>query len=147
MSEPLRARDAYRLFRPITTRWDDNDAYGHVNNVRYYAYFDTAVNSWLVEQGLLDINGSATISLVVETGCRFYAPLAFPQPIETGLAIVKLGTSSVTYAIGVFGEGEDSAAAAGHFTHVHVDRQSRRPVPIGGRMRQALSTLLVNVAA
>ncbi len=136
------SRDAFRVFRSITTRWSDNDVYGHLNNVLYYSFFDTAVNAWLIEQGLLDIDHGPTISLVVETSCRFHAPLAFPQPVETGLAIDRLGTSSVTYALGVFGKGDGQAAADGRFTHVHVDRETRRPVPMPEAMRSAFSPLL-----
>ena len=142
MRAPAPGRGAYRLFRPITTRWSDNDAYGHINNVRYYSFFDTAVNGWLVEEGLLDIQAGETINLVVETRCRYYAALAFPDPVEAGLAVGRLGTSSVTYEIGIFGEGAESAAAAGSFTHVHVARESRRPVPLPQALRAALERLV-----
>ncbi|HUF56688.1 MAG TPA: thioesterase family protein [Thermohalobaculum sp.] len=142
MKEPAPGRSAYRLFRPITTRWSDNDAYGHINNVRYYAFFDTAVNGWLVEQGFLDIHAGEAINLVVETRCRYFAPLAFPAPLEAGLAVSRLGTSSVTYEIGVFGEGAGTAAAAGSFTHVHVGRDDRRPQPLPAGMRAALGELV-----
>lgn len=142
MREPAPRRDAYRVFRPIPTRWSDNDVYGHVNNVRYYSFFDTVVNGWLVDNGLLDIADSPSISVVVETGCRYYASLAFPELIEAGLAVARLGTSSMTYRIGIFGETAETASAAGHFTHVHVDRQSRRPVPIPDTLRAALEPLI-----
>ena len=138
---PLLARDAYRRFTSITTRWHDNDVYGHVNNVVYYAWFDTAVNSWLIEAGLLDVENGNPIGLVVETGCRYAAPVHFPQVIEMGLMVSRIGSSSVTYRIGVFVDGSQDAAAEGHFTHVYVDRDTRRPVPLPDSWRVLLSTL------
>ena len=134
---PLRGRDAYRVWREITTRWADNDAYGHVNNTVYYQWFDTAVNAWLIEAGLLDIGGGDPIGLVVETGCRYAAPLSYPEPVEVGLAVEHVGTSSVRYRIGVFGKGAAEAAAEGHFVHVYVGRESRRPVPLPEAWRRA----------
>ena len=142
MREPAPTRDAYRLFRPLATRWSDNDVYGHINNVRYYSFFDTAVNGWLVERGFLDIHDGPAINLVVETRCRYFAPLAFPDPLEAGIAVSRLGTSSVTYEIGIFGPAADTAAAAGSFTHVHVDRENRRPQPLPDPMRTALGKLV-----
>jgi acyl-CoA thioester hydrolase len=135
--EPLKARESYRVWRRIGTRWADNDVYGHVNNVIYYAWFDTAVNGWLLDQGLLDIGEGEPIGLVVETGCRYARPLAFPQPVELGLAIEKIGKSSVRYRLGVFTENSSEPAAEGHFAHVYVGRESRRPVdlPPGWRMK------------
>jgi acyl-CoA thioester hydrolase len=138
---PLRPRAAYRVWRDIGTRWADNDAYGHVNNVVYYGWFDTAVNAWLVEAGLLDIAAGDPIGLVVETGCRYAAPLAFPQQAQVGLAVATLGRSSVTYHLGVFAAGSDSAAAEGHFTHVYVDRASRRPVAVPDAWRAKLEEI------
>ena len=135
-------RDAYRHFTTLTTRWADNDAYGHVNNTVYYEWFDTAVNRWLVEQGLLDIERSDPIGLVVQTGCSYFAPLAFPDDVEVGIAIERLGASSVTYRIGVFAAGAMGAAAQGHFTHVYVGRDSRRPAPLPDEWRTKLETLL-----
>lgn len=142
MSEPLRPRAAYSHWTPITTRWHDNDAYGHVNNTIYYAWFDTAVNAWLVEAGLLDIAEGDPIGLVVETGCRYAAPLAFPQPIEIGLSVARLGRSSVTYHLGVFAESAESAAAEGHFTHVYVSRGDRRPTSLPEAWRAQLERLV-----
>lgn len=139
--DPLRSRDQYRHWTPIATRWHDNDVYGHVNNVIYYEWFDTAVNSWLIEVGLLDMDAGDPIGLVVETGCRYAAPLAFPQKIEIGLRVAKLGSSSVTYQLGVFAAGVDAAAAEGQFTHVYVGRQSRRPVPLPQEWRHLLERL------
>ena len=136
-----RGRDAYRHFATITTRWADNDAYGHVNNTIYYAWFDSAVNQWLVGQGLLDIAAGDPIGLVVETGCRYFAPLSFPGAVEIGVAIERLGSSSVTYRLGVFAPGEEKPAAEGHFTHVYVARESRRPVPLPAEWRRTLETL------
>ena len=127
---PLLGREAYRVWREIGTRWADNDAYGHVNNTVYYQWFDTAVNAWLIEAGLLDIEQGDPIGLVVETGCRYAAPLAYPEPVEVGLAVAKLGRSSVTYHLGVFAKGSEEPAAEGHFTHVYVDRTLRRPAAL-----------------
>jgi acyl-CoA thioester hydrolase len=134
-------RDAYRHFTPISTRWADNDAYGHVNNTVYYEWFDTAVNRWLVDEGLLDIESSDPIGLVVQTGCSYFAPLAFPGDVEVGLAVERLGGSSVTYRIGVFAAGSAQPSAQGHFTHVYVGRKSRRPAPLPQEWRQKLETL------
>ena len=142
MSRPNRlGRDNYRWFMTIATRWADNDAYGHVNNTVYYQWFDTAVNQWLVEAGLLDIEEGDPIGLVVETGCSYFAPLTFPGDVEVGIAIERLGESSVTYRIGVFGAGKAEASAQGHFTHVYVGREGRRPAPLPGEWRPKLETL------
>jgi acyl-CoA thioester hydrolase len=138
---PLRPRSAYRHWTLITTRWHDNDAYGHINNTVYYGWFDTAVNAWLVEAGLLDIAAGDPICLVVETGCRYAAPLAFPQPVEIGLALARLGGSSVTYHLGAFATGAADAAAEGHFTHVYVGRKERRPVALPETWRATMQTL------
>ena len=113
-------RSAYRVFRPITTRWADNDVYGHVNNVVYYSWFDTAVNAHLIDQGVLDIHAGETIGLVIETQCNYFAPLAFPQTVEAGIRVARLGGSSVRYEVGLFAQGEPLTAAAGHFIHVAV---------------------------
>ena len=121
-------RDHYRVFRPITTRWMDNDVYGHVNNVVYYSWFDTAVNAHLIEQGALDTERGETIGLVVETQCNYFAPLSFPQTIEAGIRVARVGQSSVRYEVGLFAQGEPTTAACGHFVHVYVDRDQRRPV-------------------
>lgn len=134
-------RSAYRVFRPISTRWSDNDVYGHVNNVVYYSWFDTAVNAYLIEQGVLDIHGGATIGLVVETQCNYFASLAFPQAVQAGIRVAKLGTSSVRYEVGIFGDGE-LTAAKGHFIHVYVDQITRKPVPLPTALKQVLETLL-----
>lgn len=143
MSRPdLRPRSAYRHWTPITTRWHDNDAYGHVNNTVYYGWFDTAVNAWLVEAGLLDVTAGDPIGLVAETGCRYASSLAFPQKVEVGLAVAKLGTSSVTYHLGVFAEGAAHPTAEGHFIHVYVGRTSRRPVPLPPTWRARLEKLI-----
>lgn len=122
------ARDAYPRFVSLTTRWMDNDVYGHLNNVVYYSLFDTAVNSLLIEAGALDIHGGAVIGLVVETHCNFFESLAFPQRIEAGVRVAQQGRSSVRYEIGLFAEGSATCAARGHFVHVYVDRDNRRPV-------------------
>ena len=141
MSTVLRERCAYRHWTQISTRWHDNDVYGHVNNTVYYQWFDTAVNAWLIEAGLLDVDSGDPIGLVVETGCRYARPLAFPQAIDVGLKLARLGTSSVTYHLGVFGEGDDGPAAEGVFTHVYVDRASRRSAPLPEAWRAVLKGL------
>ena len=137
-----RPRSAYRAWRTIPTRWADNDLYGHVNNVVHYSWFDTAVNAWLIEAGLLDTEEGNPVGLVVETGCRYFAPLSFPDAAEIGLAVARIGTSSVTYRLGIFAEGEGSAAAEGEFTHVYVDRDTRRPRPLPEAWRTKLEGLL-----
>jgi len=134
-------RSAFRAFRPITTRWMDNDMYGHVNNVVYYSWFDTAVNAWLIEQGVLDPCGGAVIGLVVETHCNYFESLAFPQTIEAGIRVARLGNSSVRYEVGLYAQDAEFAAAQGHFVHVYVDRQTRRPVALPAAWRQALGRL------
>ena len=134
-------RSEFRLFRPVATRWMDNDAYGHVNNVHYYSYFDSAVNGWLVEKGLLTITESPVIGLVVESGCTYFDSVAFPAALEAGIAVVHLGRSSVRYRIGIFKEGAEQAAAQGHFVHVYVDRETQRPVEIPRETRAMLSEL------
>ena len=136
-------RDAYRVFRAIGTRWMDNDVYGHVNNVVYYSWFDTVVNGYLVEQGALDIERSETIGLVIETQCNYFAPLAFPQTIEAGLRVARLGGSSVRYEVGLFAQGAAMSAACGHFIHVYVGREDRRPRPLPPRLREVLQGLLM----
>lgn len=136
------ARDAYPHLSTITTRWMDNDAYGHVNNVVYYSFFDTVVNRWLIEQGALDIHQGAVIGLVVETRCNYFASLAFPQTVEAGLRVAHLGSSSVRYEVGLFAQGQPLSAAAGHFVHVYVDRETRRPVPLPAALKAALQPLL-----
>ena len=129
MSKPAPdVRDAYLHFQIIPTRWMDNDVYGHVNNVVYYSYFDTVVNQYLIEQGALDIQGSEVVGLVVETGCQYFAPIAFPDAVTAGLRVTKLGNSSVRYEIAIFRNEERTASAQGHFIHVYVDRVTRRPV-------------------
>lgn len=135
------SRSAYRAFRTIPTRWMDNDAYGHVNNVVYYSWFDTAVNGLLVEWQLLDIQHGATIGLVVETGCRYARSIAFPETVEAGVRIARLGTSSVRWEVGLFTTGHDEPAAEGYFIHVYVDRGTRRPVPLAPEWRARLAAL------
>lgn len=134
-------RSAFRTFRAIATRWMDNDVYGHVNNVVYYSWFDTAVNAHLIEQGALDIHGGQTIGLVIETQCNYFAPLAFPQVVDAGIRVAHIGSSSVRYELGLFAAGEPLSAASGHFVHVYVDRATRRPVPLPQRLRDVLQAL------
>lgn len=137
-----RPRSDFRLFRPIQTRWMDNDVYGHVNNVVYYSYFDTAVNAYLIEAGALDIHHGEVIGLVVETQCNYFESLGFPQAIEAGLRVARMGGSSVRYEIGLFAQGAPLSAAAGHFVHVYVNRQTRRPEALPAALRGALTPLL-----
>jgi acyl-CoA thioester hydrolase len=134
-------REHYRHFQSITTRWMDNDAYGHVNNVVYYSYFDTAVNRYLIEAGALDIQRSEVIGLVIETRCNYFAPLEFPQIVDAGLRVAHIGKSSVRYEVGLFAAGEPLSAAAGHFVHVYVDRVSRRPAELPTALLAALQPL------
>ena len=142
MSRPQsEGRNACRHFQAMPTRWADNDVYGHVNNSVYYFFFDTLVNQWLVEQGLLEVGESETVGLVVQTGCDFFAPIAFPDVIHGGLRVAQIGSSSVTYEIGLFRNEDDQCAAKGHFVHVYVDEKSRRPVPISDDMRTKLEAL------
>ena len=135
------SRADYRHFLAIPTRWMDNDAYGHVNNVTYYSYFDTAVNEHLIRAGGLDIRSSPVIGIVVETSCRFHRSLSFPDGIDAGLRVAKLGTSSVVYEIALFRAGDDAAAASGRFVHVWVDRATWRPTSIPPRILAALAPL------
>lgn len=136
-------RSSYSAFRSITTRWADNDVYGHVNNVVYYSWFDTAVNAHLIEHGVLDIHGGETIGLVIETQCNYFAPLAFPQRVDAGIRVARLGGSSVRYEVGLFAQGEERSAAAGHFVHVYVDRATRRPVAVPNALRRVLQALVM----
>ncbi len=134
-------RDDYRHFLAIQTRWMDNDAYGHVNNVVYYSWFDTVVNEYLARHGVLDIERGSVIGLVVQTHCDYFSELAFPQLVSLGLRVARLGNSSVRYEIGVFGAEADTTAARGHFIHVYVDRASRRPVNLPAALRAALEKI------
>ena len=140
---PPPRRSDYAWHVPITTRWMDNDVYGHVNNVVYYAFFDTVINRYLIERGGLDIHGGAIIGLAVETSCIFAGSVKFPDAIVAGLRVAQLGTSSVRYEVGIFVEGDDAARAHGKFTHVFVDRETRRPSAIEGTLRQALEEILI----
>ncbi|WP_454763674.1 acyl-CoA thioesterase [Cupriavidus campinensis] len=135
-------RDAYAYFQPITTRWMDNDVYGHVNNVVYYSYFDTVVNTYLIRAGVLDVASGNTIGLVIETQCNYFSSLSFPDTVVAGLRVARLGTSSVRYEVGLFRNDDDVAAAQGHFVHVYVDRATRRPTPLPPPLRQALEPLV-----
>ena len=141
MSDDHRRRADYRVFRSITTRWMDNDSYGHVNNVVYYSYFDTAVNGYLIEAAGTDIRRLPAIGIVAETSCRFFAELSFPEPVDAGLVLEKLGNSSVIYRIGLFGAAREPAAAVGRFVHVYVDSVSRKVVPVPPPIRAALEPL------
>jgi len=134
-------RDAYRHFTTLTTRWMDNDVYGHINNVVYYSLFDTAVNGYLIDAGALDVERGEVIGLVVETHCNYFSPIEFPKKIDAGLRVAHVGSSSVRYEIGLFAEGEPLTAARGHFIHVYVDRGSRRPAALPAALTEALKGL------
>lgn len=136
-------RSDYPHFLPIVTRWLDNDLYGHINNVVYYSFFDTVVNRTLIDGGFLDLAKSEVIGLVVETGCRYAKPLAFPDPVTAGLRVAHMGKSSVRYEVGVFRGDEHDAAAEGHLIHVYVERANRRPTPLPEALRQLLTPLLI----
>jgi acyl-CoA thioester hydrolase len=136
-------RSDYRWFLPITTRWMDNDVYGHVNNAHYYSWFDTIANTFLIEQGGLDINNGNTIGYIVHSECSYKSAIAFPEAIEGGFRVNTLGRSSVEYGIAIFKQGQQQASAFGSFTHVFVERETERPVAIAGAMREALNGVLV----
>jgi acyl-CoA thioester hydrolase len=138
---PLNATD-FPHFSAITTRWMDNDAYGHINNVIYYSFFDTVVNEYLITQGGLDIANSPTIGLVVESHCSYFAPVAYPDRVRAGLRVAHLGTSSVKYEIGIFRDDEKTAAAQGYFVHVFVNRATNKPVPLPEKIKAALQRLV-----
>lgn len=139
-SEPM-PREAYDAFQGITTRWNDNDLYGHVNNVTYYAWFDTAVNRYLIEEGGLDIHNSPVIAYVVSSNCQYFRAVSYPDPVEVGLRVERLGNSSVTYGIGIFRSDDGTALAQGQFVHVFVTREDDRPAPIPESIRVALERL------
>jgi acyl-CoA thioester hydrolase len=134
-------RSDFTVLRALPTRWSDDDTYGHVNNVVHYLMFDTAVNGWLIEASGVDIRALPAIGVVVETSCQYFAELRFPELVTAGIALEKLGTSSVVYRLALFGEGREQPAAAGRFVHVYVDRSTRRPVPVPEEIRAALSRL------
>ncbi len=144
MKDSPKPRSHFRHFYPITTRWADNDAYGHVNNVVYYQWFDTVVNQFLIANGTLDIHHGDAIGLVVETHCNYFSSVAFPEPVVAGLCVARLGESSVRYEVGIFRGDDELASAQGHFVHVYVDRATRRPTPIPAPARALLQSIQVN---
>lgn len=135
-------RSDYPVFQTISTRWMDNDVYGHVNNVVYYSYFDTAVNGYLMAQGVLDYRDGETVGLVVETGCQFFSPIAFPDTVNAGIRVTRIGTSSVRYEVGLFANDGELAAAQGHFVHVYVGAKDHRPAALPPAFRAALEPLV-----
>jgi acyl-CoA thioester hydrolase len=143
MRDTPKTRQDFKHFYPITTRWTDNDAYGHVNNVVYYLWFDTVVNQFLISHGTLDIHEGDAIGLVIESHCNYFSPVTFPEPVTAGLCVSKLGNSSVRYEVGIFRGDEDQVAAQGHFVHVYVDRLSRKPIPMPAATRALLETITV----
>lgn len=142
MAEKHPVREDYKAFEPITTRWLDNDIYGHVNNVTYYAYFDTAVNSYLIKEGGLDIHRGDSVGFVVSSNCTYLRPLAYPDPVEAGIKVERLGTSSVQYGVGIFLKGENTPRAYGEFVHVFVNRQENTSTPIPENIKAALTRLV-----
>ena len=143
MAEPLPTRADYRHFLPIQSRWNDMDRYGHVNNMVYYGYMDTVVTDFIIRKGGLDTAVSPVVGLVIESQCRYHRPISFPDMIEAGLRVGKLGNSSVRYEVGIFTQGEEAIAAHGHFIHVYVTRADNRPTPIPAGIRKALEPLVV----
>lgn len=144
MPKRLPSRAEYRYFLDIPTRWMDNDVYRHVNNVTYYSWFDTVIARFLLGSGAINLTDSPVVGVVVETLCRYHAPIAFPETVTAGLRVERLGTTSIRYGVGIFREGEDSASADGHFVHVFVDRATQtRPTPLPDALREAAATLLV----
>ncbi|MFT3712991.1 MAG: thioesterase family protein [Archangium sp.] len=141
------SRDAWKKFLPVQTRWEDNDAYGHVNNVVYYSYFDSSVNRHLISDGGLDLEKSPVIGLCVDSGCSYFSPVGYPQELEAGLRVAHLGRSSVRYEVGIFVAGAAQSSAEGHFVHVFVDRATRKPVEIPAAIRACLVRLQVQVAS
>ena len=138
---PLRAD--YKVFYPISTRWSDNDIYGHVNNVTYYSYFDTVINEYLIREGGLDIRGGAVVGYCVESNCRYHRPVTFPETLDAGLRVAQVGNSAVRYEIGLLRQGEDKPAAQGHFVHVFVDREKEKPAAIPEKIRACLEKLIL----
>jgi acyl-CoA thioester hydrolase len=139
---PRARRQDYRVFRDLPTRVIDNDIYGHMNNVVYYALIDTVVNSFLIDRGVLDMHGGDQIGVVVETGCRYHSELAYPHLVQGGLKVTRIGNSSVRYEVGLFREGEEMAAADGFFVHVYIDRRNRRPLPVRPELRAVLEEIV-----
>ncbi|GAC15443.1 acyl-CoA thioesterase [Aliiglaciecola lipolytica] len=137
-------KDEYKIFYPMQTRWADNDIYGHVNNVQYYAYFDSAVNRYLIEKGGLNIHDDGIVGFVVESKCQYFSPIAYPQTIHIGLRVLRLGNSSVTYEIGIFVEGETLPSAQGHFVHVFVDKQTNKSTAIPKNIHTALNMIQID---
>lgn len=142
MSDNIPTVDGYPYVAEVTTRWNDNDVYGHVNNAVFYAYFDSVANDYLITEGGLDIHAADVIGLVVESGCQYHAPVEYPATLRVGLRVDRLGTSSVTYGLAVFTADVDQAVVHGHFTHVFVDRETRRPTAMPAQLRGALERLV-----
>lgn len=138
-------RSAFAHFCTIGTRWMDNDAYQHVNNVVYYSYFDTAVNRFLIDKGVLNIHSDKVVGLVVDTGCSYFSSISFPDTVHVGMRVAKLGNSSVRYELAIYCNDEERPAAAGHFIHVYVDRESNRPVTIPDSVRAVLTSIVSTV--
>ena len=142
MTRYVPVRSDYTYFKALQTRWIDNDIYGHMNNALYYQFFDTAVNGWLLETGLLNLDQSETVFIVAETGCSYFSEMGFPDTIHAGLKIVKIGTSSITYEVGLFQNENEQASALGKFVHVHVDRAKHKPLAVTDAQREKMACLL-----
>jgi len=143
MAPKDQTREHFAHLVALQTRWLDNDIYGHVNNVQYYSYFDTAVNQLLIERGVLDIHAGAVVGFVVETGCTYFSPVSFPDVVHVGIRVARIGASSVRYEVGLFRNDDPQIAAAGHFVHVYVDRASQQATPIPQATRRVLETLVL----
>jgi acyl-CoA thioester hydrolase len=141
MTPKDQTREDFAQLVALPTRWMDNDVYGHVNNVQYYSYFDTAVNQWLIERGALDIHGGTVVGFVVETGCTYFRPVSFPDLLQVGIRVARIGASSVRYELGLFRNDDPAIAAAGHFVHVYVNRASGQPTPVPAATRALLQAL------
>ena len=138
-------RSEYNYFTKVSTRWNDNDIYGHMNNIIYYALFDTAVNKWLISNNLIDIKNGKNIGLIVQSGCDYFSSFSYPDDIDAGIRVTKIGTSSVRYEVGLFKETEQDASADGFFIHVYVDRKTNKPLPIDYNFNKALDTIFVGL--
>ena len=138
-------RSEYNYFTKVSTRWNDNDIYGHMNNIIYYSLFDTAVNKWLINNNLIDIKNGKNIGLIVQSGCDYFSSFSYPDDIDAGIRVTKIGTSSVRYEVGLFKETEQNASADGFFIHVYVDRRTNIPLPIDYNFNKALDTIFVEL--
>ena len=138
-------RSEYNFFSKISTRWNDNDIYGHMNNVIYYELFDTAVNKWLIKNDLIDIKNGHNIGLIVQSGCNYYSSFQYPEDIDAGIRVTKIGTSSVRYEVGLFREKNVISSSDGFFVHVYVDRKTNKPIPLNYDFKKLLDTIFIDI--